>query len=62
MKTKKIILFAFATKDLIRSAERLKKQAIKLDIYDEIKILNEDFAIFILFLFIYYLPSRFARL
>ena len=42
MKTKKIILFAFATKDLIRSAERLKKQAIKLDIYDEIKILNED--------------------
>ena len=43
-KDKKIILFAFATNDLIESINRLKKQAIDSKYYDEIKILNpKDF-------------------
>ena len=36
---KKIILFAFASKDLIRSAERLLKQASDSNFYDEINII-----------------------
>ena len=39
-KNKKIILFAFASQDLSRSANRLKKQALSSNYYDEIKILS----------------------
>tara|TARA_B100000035_G_scaffold312166_1_gene323071 strand:- start:42 stop:911 length:870 start_codon:yes stop_codon:yes gene_type:complete len=39
-KNKKITLFAFASKDLSRSAQRLKKQAETTNYYDEIKILS----------------------
>ena len=39
-KNKKIILFAFASPDLSRSANRLKKQALSSNYYDEIKILS----------------------
>ena len=43
-KNKKIILFAFASLDLIKSVNRLKAQAIKSNYYDEIKILSpKDF-------------------
>ena len=43
-KNKKIILFAFASLDLIKSVNRLKVQAIKSNYYDEIKILSpKDF-------------------
>tara|TARA_B100000902_G_C27265133_1_gene893081 strand:- start:48 stop:914 length:867 start_codon:yes stop_codon:yes gene_type:complete len=41
-KDKKIILFAFATSDLVRSINRLNKQAIHSNYYDEIKILNPE--------------------
>lgn len=40
--TKKIILFAFASKDLKRSAKRLLSQAIESEFYDEIKIISSD--------------------
>ena len=39
-KNRKILLFAFASLDLNRSANRLKKQAELSNYYDEIKILN----------------------
>ena len=39
-KNRKIILFAFASKDLSNSASRLKKQAEVTNYYDEIKILS----------------------
>lgn len=39
-KNTKIILFAFATKDLKKSAQRLLEQAKITDYYDEIKILD----------------------
>ncbi len=39
-KNKKIILFAFASNDLSRSAKRLYKQAKNSNYYDEIKILS----------------------
>ena len=43
-KNRKILLFAFASLDLNRSAIRLKKQAESSNYYDEIKILNpKDF-------------------
>ncbi len=42
MKNQKIILLSFATKNLVRSSKRLRTQAEKLKIYDEIIILNED--------------------
>ena len=43
-KNKKITLFAFASPDLSRSANRLKRQAQNSDYYDEIKILGpKDF-------------------
>tara|TARA_Y100000816_G_scaffold292431_1_gene287647 strand:+ start:3259 stop:4125 length:867 start_codon:yes stop_codon:yes gene_type:complete len=41
-KNRKIILFAFASKDLSNSASRLKKQAEVTNYYDEIKILSPD--------------------
>ncbi len=39
---KKIILLAFASTDLIRSAKRLKKEAKNSKFYDEIKICNNN--------------------
>ena len=39
---KKIILFAFASKDLIRSAERLLSQASNSNFYDEINIITSN--------------------
>ena len=39
-KNRKILLFAFATLDLSRSANRLKKQSKESNYYDEIQILN----------------------
>ena len=39
-KNRKILLFAFATLDLSRSANRLKKQSRDSNYYDEIQILN----------------------
>jgi len=39
---KKIILFAFASKDLIRSAERLLSQASDSNFYDEINIITSN--------------------
>lgn len=39
-KNKKIILFAFGSNDLSRSAKRLKKQAENTNYYDDIRILN----------------------
>ena len=39
-KNRKILLFAFASLDLSRSASRLKKQAEESNYYDEIHILN----------------------
>ena len=39
-KNRKILLFAFATSDLSRSADRLKKQAEESNYYDEIQILG----------------------
>lgn len=39
-KNSKIILFAFGSLDLKKSADRLKKQAINSKYYDEIRILN----------------------
>ena len=39
---KKTILFAFASKDLIRSAERLLSQASDSNFYDEINIITSD--------------------
>ena len=38
----KIILLSFGTKNLIRSANRLRQQAKNFKIYDEILISNED--------------------
>ena len=39
-KNSKIILFAFGSLDLKKSADRLKNQAINSKYYDEIRILN----------------------
>ena len=39
---KKIIFFAFATKDLSNSMNRLKTQALVSKFYDQIKILNDS--------------------
>ena len=39
-KNRKILLFAFASLDLKRSADRLKKQSKESNYYDEIKIFN----------------------
>ena len=39
---KKIIFFAFATKDLSNSVKRLKTQALVSNFYDQIKILNNS--------------------
>ena len=39
---KKIILFAFASKDLIRSAKRLLNQASESNFYDEINIITSN--------------------
>ena len=39
-KNKKIVLFAFATKDLHKSVDRIRKQAKESNYYDEIKILG----------------------
>ena len=39
-KNKKIVLFAFATNDLHKSVDRLRKQAKESNYYDEIKILG----------------------
>ncbi len=41
-KNKKIILISFASKDLIRSAKRIRQEAENSKFYDEIKIFNED--------------------
>ncbi len=41
-KNKKIILISFASKDLIRSAKRIRHEAENSKFYDEIKIFNED--------------------
>ena len=41
-RNKKIILFAFASKDLIRSAKRLKNQALQSKYYDDIKIYSPE--------------------
>ena len=41
-KNKKVILFAFASKDLSKSINRLNKQAKDTSYYDEIKIYNPN--------------------
>ena len=42
MKNNKITLLSFGTKNLIKSASRLRKQAKDFKIYDNVKIFNED--------------------
>ena len=42
MKNNKITLLSFGTKNLIKSASRLRKQAKNFKIYDNVKIFNED--------------------